>query len=152
MRTFAILQDNKVVQIVTQEDAEGLGSAFIVDITDTPEVQLNWILVGNKLAEPNIRQAQIEAMLEAKLSAAIEFGKSLKKEMSIKIGKQNLLLNKSELEISSLVADLVSIGNLLEGGALRTAQTAILKLKSAYPEHSENFDFAITKIKVFFNE
>lgn len=139
----AILKDNIVVEIrdIPEADLQEVAnnSQMIVVIEGMePMPQVGWGLDGNKLSP--------RAILEQTVAGAVAFGRALKDEVTAKIGARNLLLNKTEQEISTLVSQLISIGFLLEGGALKTARASIQAIKPLYPEHSQEMDYVINKI------
>lgn len=140
---YAILYDNIVIEIkeISDEDisAVAANSQMIININGMePQPQVGWSLDGNKLSP--------KAQLEQTVANAITFGRALKAEVTAKIGARNLLLGKTEQEISTLVSQLISIGFLLEGGALKTARSSIEAIKPLYPDHAQELDYAITKI------
>ncbi len=141
---YAILINNVVVEIreVSDEDIQEVASKSqaIISIDDlVPQPAIGWILEGNVL------QASSPA-LQQTVSDAILFGRALKDDVTARIGARNLILNKTEAEISTLVSQLINIGFVLEGGALKTARGIIQAIKPMHPAHALELQYAIDQI------
>ena len=143
------------VDIISEDQYQLLATSYstLIDISQlTPEPQIGWVNVNGVLSDPVVTPEQIQANLEKNITGpAIEFGIKLKKELTAKIGAKNLMLGKTMTEISSLVSSLVSIGFILEGGALYTAKDAMEQAKAGYPDYTTEFDYGIAKINEFLN-
>lgn len=148
---IACIKNNAVVSVVEVEESSvpSLASAYdgIVDCSNLlPEPQVGWLLQGNTLI-PNV-PVDLSQMLEQQVAHAISAGRKIKDEVTAKIGAKNLMLGKTEAQISALVSSLISIGFLLEGGALVTARSALTQALVAYPEYEDELNYAISKINV----
>lgn len=153
MRLYALIKNNKVVEIKNLEDDEYTveikKNDSIVDIEDmSPQPQIGWILSGNTLIAPNA--VSMEILLREKIKQAREFGQNLIYESSDRIGAKNILFGKTEAQIVAIVAQLDPIKKLLETGALNTARTQLNALKlSLPPELHPEIDRAVNKITEF---
>lgn len=146
---IACIKNNTVVAMVDVEESEiaalAASNDAIVDCSNIlPVPQVGWKLVGNALTPTEPVALQI--ILEQKVASAIVNGKKIKDEVTAKIGAKNLILGKTEAEISALVSSLISIGFLLEGGALVTARTALNQAAAGFPEYADEFSYAVLRI------
>jgi hypothetical protein len=145
----AILDNNVVVEIVDISEDEihdvARNVQMLISIDDmTPQPGIGWVLDGNRLSP--------KPLLQQSVAAAIQFGKSLKDDVTARIGARNLILNKSEADIAVLVSQLINIGFVLEGGALKTARGIIQLIKPMHPDHAEELQYAIDRITSYVGE
>lgn len=154
LKTYALINDNEVKTIKDLEEEElaliGPSYQLIVDIENTfPIPSVGWKLVGNKLIDPQNLQVSLQDTLAYKIKKARQFGEELKGEVIDKIGAKNLILGKTEQQIITVATALLPIGDLMSGGALKTAKSAMIAAKASYPEYESEFDYAISKINEF---
>ena len=154
MRKYAGLVDNTVMAIDTIDESEYSSHAskyhLLVDIEDIiPQPEVAWVLVGNSLVPPAEATAEPLEKAVKSVSRAVEFGSSLKKEMAAIIGGKNKVLDKTEQQVIAIVSQLISIGMLLEGGAIKTAKTLITGLSGSMPEYIDEINYALNKINRF---
>lgn len=150
MRKYAIVDNNVVIQIKEMDESEYMTLSrqhqLIIDITDMlPQPSLSWLLVGNALQAPSGSLTQ-EQQLEIIVGQYRKYGEELSKVLNDKVGARNLMLGKTEAQISSLVTTLISIGTLLEKGALKTARTVMQQVNPGFSEYSDIFDYGIDAI------
>lgn len=88
----------------------------------------------------------LESKLEAKIDFYGELGASLARTGRNKIGARNLIMNKTEAQIIAVVVAFSPIKAALEGGALKTARSALTQLKAAQPDYSDIMDYIINEI------
>lgn len=154
MQKYALLKENIVVEIKDMEENDLLliSSEYSssIDITSYPyPVSIGFILVGNMLVDTLGNQPSLELTLQYKIKEAREFGEKLRGEVIDRIGAKNIILGKSESQVLNVVSALNPVGDLLVGGALKTARNAIQSYLSLYPEYSTEFNYAIDKITEF---
>lgn len=153
MRKYALINNNLVVEIkdLSEEQYILLSSQYnlIVDINDmSPQPSVGWILSGNVLISPSGSLSQ-EQQLELIVGQYRKFGEELSKQLNDKVGARNLILGKTEAQISSLVNSLISVGILLEKGGLKTARAAMQQMKPSFSEYSDIFDYGIDAITAY---
>jgi hypothetical protein len=151
MKKYALVNDNIITSISFLEEEEYAEYAkknqLVVDIDEmfvSPEV--GWILEDNHFI--STEQDPLKVAIKT-VACARDFGIKLKKEMIAKIGGKNLVLSRTEQQVSSIVTQLVSIGFLLEGGALRTARAAVQAVYNSYPEYQEELDYCLSELNNF---
>lgn len=153
MRKYAIINNNKVTEVLSLEENEisKISSQLIIDIEDiVPQPDVDWLLDGNKLI-PFVEISQEE--LERKLaSKKMEEGTKIARDAISKVGARNKILNKTSTQITQLLTTLAGIKALLETGALGTARSNIILVKAGYPEYTDIFDEAINAITDFENK
>lgn len=153
MGIFAIINNNKVVEVKELEEVSYRITAaindLVLDISDTiPQPQVDWLLQGNKLV-PNGAGATAQEITEQIVAKHIIVGKRIKDAAAARLGGRNLILGKTSAEIATFVGQVISIGFLLEGGALRTARSAIEGLKAGYPDYTSELEKVIDEITAF---
>jgi len=156
MRTYAIIENNRVVEIqeISDEDIASVASSrsCVIDIEDiSPRPAVGWILEGNSLKLPtdSVNLELFEIDLNDRKST---FGVQLVKDCVNRIGARNKILNKSGAQVSAILTQLLSVKFLLETGALGTARSACSQLVSAFPEYADVFTYVITKVNRFESE
>ena len=130
---YAVLENNVVVALMDLEEQEvaeaSLKHQLLIDIdTTSPQPQVGWVLVGNKLAPSS--PMPIEQIIQAKIKKAREFGTKLVGDAVDRIGAKNVLSGKTEAQVLEVAAMLQPIKQLLEGGALATARTQLGLVRS----------------------
>lgn len=152
-RKYAALANNSVVAILTLDDVdvaeESRKHQLLVDVEDmSPQPQIGWNLVGNKLAPTSA--LPLEQIIQAKIKRAREFGAKLTGEATDRIGAKNVLGGKTEAQVLEIAALLQPIKQLLEGGALNTAKTQLLAVKPMLdPALQVEIDWAVEQITGF---
>lgn len=144
---------DSIVDILDEDQYQELAQtcSTLIDISNiTPAPQVGWLHSGPLFVAPEQSPEDVQANLATNVTGpAIEYGIKLKKDVAAKIGAKNLMLEKTPQEISSLVSTLISIGFLLEGGALVTASGALQASMPNFPEYEAEFLYAINKINEF---
>ena len=152
-RKYALINNNVVSDIVLIE-SEDISNYYktnqlVIDIEDfLPQPTFGWVLNGNKLEIPQglSDREQFEYHLAIK---KLEFGTNLVKHVIGKIGARNKILNKTSIQITALMNQLLPVKFLLETGALATARDACSQLKFVYTEYSDIFNEIIAEINHF---
>lgn len=150
MRKYAVVNNNVVTQIDITDETGYISLSkqhqLVIDIENmSPQPSIGWILNGNTLQSSSGSLTQ-EQQLELVVGQYRQFGEELSKQLNDKVGARNLMLGKTEAQISSLVNSLISIGILLEKGGLKTAKAAMQQVKPGFPEYSDIFDYGIDAI------
>lgn len=153
MRKYAILNNNVVTEIRQMSESEYVvlsgQNQLIIDVESmSQQPAVGWLLVGNSLQAPSGSLTQ-EEQLRIIVGQYRVFGEELSKQLNDKVGARNLMLGKTEAEISALVNTLISIGILLEKGALKTAGSVMLQVKPGFSEYSDIFDYGIEAITAY---
>lgn len=152
---YAVLNNNAVTQIVDVDEVEVQELAKINQLVilvegQIPAPQVGWVLQGNQLVPTEV--VSPEQIIFEKIADAIKVGKKIKDEASAKIGTRNILLDKTEQEIAVLVSQLIAVGFLLEGGALKTARSSIQAMLPSYPEHTAEMQHVIDQITAYLGD
>jgi len=150
--SFAILRNNKVVQIV--DEFPEYYTEMVVDITNmVPVPRVSWILLGNKLVANITTMTLSELKLEQQIQQQY-FGMSLALSLVNMIGGRNLLLIEqgTAVNVSALLTSLGTVKSLLETGALKTARSFINAVYSDFPLYSDIMTHALDKINLFLHD
>lgn len=152
-RKYAFIINNAVVKIesIEEEVYRQVINSYqnLIDIEDEViQPQVGWIIEGNKLVDP-MNSLSLQTKLEMACKAARLFGSALCGEVTDKIGAKNLMMGKTEAQILTIASALKPIGDVLSGGAVKTARTMLIAARVTYPEYTAEFDYAINKITAF---
>lgn len=152
-RKYAIVNNNIItdIQILSEEQyvEYSTRNQILIDIEDEViQPQINYVFNGNKLEIPCGESSRelFEIALAEKKTA---FGIKLARTAINKIGARNKILNKSGIQITTLINQLLGIKMLLDTGALGTARSSCMQLKSLYTEYSDIFELVIQEIDSF---
>lgn len=153
MRKYALVNNNIITDIQTLDEEQLRliikSNEMVVDIEDiTPQPSLRWILNGNNFEIPqgNTDREAFEIDLNNRKS---EFGTALAKDAVNRIGARNKILNKSGTQVTALLTTLIGVKSLMETGALGTARSSCIHLKTVYTEYSDIFDRIVSEINRF---
>lgn len=151
MRRYALLKNNTVFAVLTLSDEEiAAVTDLVFDVETSPEVEVGWILVGNKLQKKSsIQEASAEQ--QAQQTHQRMFGQELSPFVVDKIGTRNIQLSSAGvvLDVVTLAVQMQSVKLLIETGALKTARGLCVALQGAFPLHKDIFDYVITEISSF---
>jgi hypothetical protein len=152
MRKYAIVNNNVVTSIIEIE--EELYSEYasknqmVIDITESPQTVSGFVLNGNKLEVPQgFSDREMYEIYLAELKT--EFGIKLCRNAINRIGARNKILNKTGIQVVTLLNALIAIKLLLETGALGTARYNCSLLLNVYTEYTDIFQYVINEINVF---
>jgi len=139
------LKEEDMIEYVKEYDS----IIGIDELTVRPEI--GWVFDFNKLNPPPeiIVEDIPEYRLELKCRTARKFGESLSKIAADKIGGRNLTLGKTEAQIQTFAGQLIQLKLILDGGALVTAKSIMVLMKSAYPEYADLFQWAIDEVDTY---
>lgn len=151
MKKYALLKDDTVVQIKDLTDEEIFNLTYeyslIIDVSEYVVIpRVGWLLEANRLVPSSTTGLTPEQMYQDYVSRARVFGRGLGDQLIDRLGARNLILGKTESQISATVQALAPISMLLQTGALVTSKTLITQIKPAYPEYQDIFDYAINQI------
>lgn len=153
VRKYAALKNGIVSQVLELELEDVLNFSskheMILDIEDiVPIPTVGYVLEGNKLVLPQdaVSRELFEIELNNKKS---EFGIKLAKDAVNRIGARNKILNKTGPQVTALLTTLIGVKHLMETGALGTARSMCVQLKTVYLEYTDIFDIIINEINIF---
>lgn len=155
MREYAIIDDNKVIDIISLDDEGYLdrarGHQCVIDIEDIiPKPQVGWILEGNIIKPVSIELNPDQLDLIQQTSQR-QFGLKLLPIATDLVGARNLKLARDgvPVNVASLAGQMASVKLLLEGGALKTVRGLVGALKITFPSHADIMDLIISEITNF---
>jgi hypothetical protein len=153
MRKYALLLNNKIVEIREIDDAEIAhamqNSQCVIDIEDMiPQPSLGWVLNGNTLQIPTQSSSLEDFEIDLNNRKSI-FGTEIVRECINKIGARNKILNKTGTQVGAVLTQMLSVKLLLETGALGTARSACSQLVYVFPEYQDILNYVISQINNF---
>jgi hypothetical protein len=153
MRKYAILKNYVIVAIEQLEDSDVVNRAMevemLIDIEDmVPTPSIGWVLNGNILQIPQNLTDREKFEIDLNYRKRT-FGTELAQEAIDRVGARNKILNKTESQVSALLANLLNVKILMETGALGTSRSMCLQCKATYSEYADILDFVIEKINWF---
>lgn len=153
MRKYAVVYNGVVssVEDISENDVVERAKEvqMIVDINDmNPMPTIGWVLNGNILEIPqNLSNRELfEIDLNRRKS---KFGSELAQNAVYRIGARNKILNKTGVQVATLLTSLLGVKSLMETGALGTARGLCSQLKVPYTEYADIFDLVIEQINWF---
>jgi hypothetical protein len=137
MIKYVVENGNLKVEFLTQNEADLFVNANGGTISQITE---NLVTASNE---------EIERELATKKR---EFGIYLVAEFTDSIAARNKILGKTTQQVISVLTNLQSVKAVLEGGALATARSLIVSLKTSYPDYDDIFQDGINDINKFESE
>lgn len=153
MRKHALINNSVVTSIVDIEDGEYAQyisyNDMVIDIQDiSPLPAIGWVINGNKLEIPE-GSSDREAFEEELNERKCVFGTKLARISVNKIGARNKILNKNGTQVIALLTQLLGVKSLMETGALGTARSSCVQLKTVYTEYADIFQYVIDEVNLF---
>lgn len=153
MRKHALINNSVVTSIVDIEDGEYAQyisyNDMVIDIQDiSPLPAIGWVMNGNKLEIPE-GSSDREAFEEELNERKCVFGTKLARISVNKIGARNKILNKNGTQVIALLTQLLGVKSLMETGALGTARSSCVQLKTVYTEYADIFQYVIDEVNLF---
>ena len=152
-RKYALIKNYVVVDVLVIEDEDFTSfvekNDLVIDVEDmSPQPSIGHVLNGNKIEIPQnlSTREQFEIDLNRRKS---NFGKELAENAIDRIGARNKILNKNGSQVTALLTALIGVKSLLETGALGTARSSCVGLRSVYTEYTDIFDIVISEINKF---
>lgn len=154
MRTYAILKDLVVTEITTMDvDQCAMCSldSMVVDVEDQiPQVQIGWVLEGNKI-KSNIVVSDPDEMDAVQQTSQRIYGQRLLPIAVDLVGARNLKLSRegTPANVQALAVQMQTVKVLMESGALKTTRTVCESLKPGFPLHADILQYVIDDITAF---
>jgi hypothetical protein len=154
-RLYAIVNNNKVTDVKNLSDEyfaiEIKHNQLIVDVSEmvtTPGI--GWKLDGNQLIPGDEATEYTDSMPEMlKMNNRFKFGNQLCDEMVKLLSIRNLELGKTSQQVSTMISTFLPIEMALRKCAIPTALGGIMMMAPAFPEYTDQFNYAIGKITTF---
>lgn len=153
MRTYALINDNEVVELKEMEDAEVAEAMrsyqLAIDITDhIPQPDVGWVFVGNKLKPygDNLTDEQKDMI---RMERRFVFGNTLCDEAVRLLSVRNRALGKTSAQVNQIIGTFAPIEMALRKCALPTAAGGIQAIAPSFPEYAQDFDYLLGKLNSF---